>query len=171
MIDGAKGIMPAILRILTAGVLAGILIGSGAAARIAETIVEKIGESRALIALVIATYVLTAVGVFIDVAVITVSPIALAIAYNAKLSKSAILLAMVGGGKAGNIISPNPNTISAANNFNVPLTSLMGSGIIPSLFGIIVAIILSKRLINKVLLLRKRNFLYPQKESQTFLLP
>ena len=34
MIDGAKGIMPAILRILTAGVLAGILIESGAAAKL-----------------------------------------------------------------------------------------------------------------------------------------
>ena len=56
---------------------------------------------------------------------------------------------MVGGGKAGNIISPNPNTIAAANNLNVPLTSLMGAGLIPSIFGIIVAIILSKRLINK----------------------
>lgn len=51
MMDGAKNMMPAILRILTAGVLAGVLIESGAAAKIAETIVEKIGESRALIAL------------------------------------------------------------------------------------------------------------------------
>ena len=64
MMDGAKNMMPAILRILTAGVLAGVLIESGAAAKIAETIVEKIGESRALIALAIATMVLTMVGVF-----------------------------------------------------------------------------------------------------------
>ncbi|NME95568.1 GntP family permease [Clostridium cochlearium] len=168
MIDGAKGIMPAILRILTAGVLAGILIESGAAAKIAETIVEKIGESRSLIALIIATYVLTAVGVFIDVAVITVSPIALAIAYKAKLSKSAILLAMVGGGKAGNIISPNPNTIAAANNLNVPLTSLMGAGLIPSIFGIIVAIILSKRLINKGSFVKEEELSISSEEKPSF---
>jgi GntP family gluconate:H+ symporter len=31
MVDGAKGITPAVLRILTAGVLAGVLIESGAA--------------------------------------------------------------------------------------------------------------------------------------------
>ncbi len=31
MMDGAKNMMPAILRILTAGVLAGVLIESGAA--------------------------------------------------------------------------------------------------------------------------------------------
>lgn len=37
--------------------------------------------------------ILTAVGVFVDVAVITVSPIALAIARRADISKTAILLA------------------------------------------------------------------------------
>src|SRR3712207_6222685 len=55
MIGGAKGIMPAILRILTAGVLAGVLIESGAAAKIAESIVDKLGESNSLIALALAT--------------------------------------------------------------------------------------------------------------------
>ncbi|GAB6169101.1 GntP family permease [Clostridium carnis] len=149
MMGGAKGMMPAILRILTAGVLAGVLIESGAAARIAETIVEKIGESRALIALTIATMVLTMVGVFVDVAVITVSPIALAIASKLNLSKSAILLAMIGGGKAGNIMSPNPNTIAAADNLGVSLTSVMMAGIIPAIFGVIVTCILAKRLKEK----------------------
>ncbi|MDI5050125.1 SLC13 family permease, partial [Salmonella enterica subsp. enterica serovar Montevideo] len=109
MVSGAQGIVNAVLRILAAGVLAGVLIESGAANTIAETIVRKVGETRALLALAIATLCLTAVGVFIDVAVITVAPIALSIARNAGLSKSAILLAMVGGGKAGNVMSPNPN--------------------------------------------------------------
>src|SRR5674536_145945 len=99
--------MPAILRILTAGVLAGVLIESGAASKIAETIVDKIGESNSLVALAIATLVLTSVGVFIDVAVITVAPIAMSIASRANLSKASILIAMIGGGKAGNIMSPN----------------------------------------------------------------
>ena len=117
MIDGAKGIMPAILRILTAGVLAGVLIESGAAAKIAESIVDKLGESNSLIALALATLVLTAVGVFVDVSVITVAPIALAIAKRANLTKTAILIAMIGGGKAGNIISPNPNAIAASDAF------------------------------------------------------
>ncbi len=157
MIDGAKSIMPAILRIVTAGVLAGVLIESGAAAKISETIVKKIGDSNSLIALTLATYILTAVGVFIDVAVITVSPIALAIAYRSKISKPAILLAMIGGGKAGNIISPNPNTISAANTFNIPLTSLMGAGFIPSIFGIIITILLAKKLTNKGTFIKKED--------------
>ena len=149
MMDGAKGMIPAIIRILTAGVLAGVLIESGAAAKIAETIVEKLGESRALMALTIATTVLTMVGVFVDVAVITVSPIALAIAQKSKLTKTAILIAMVGGGKAGNIMSPNPNTIAAADNLGVPLTSVMLAGVIPAIFGIIVTCIISKRLKKK----------------------
>jgi len=149
MIEGAEGIIPAVLRILTAGVLAGILIGSGAASKIAETIVDKIGRSNSIVALMIATCVLTAVGVFIDVAVITVAPIALAIGAKAGLSKPTILLAMIGGGKAGNIISPNPNTISVADAFELPLTTVMAAGIIPAIFGLIVTFILARTLINK----------------------
>lgn len=149
MITGAKGMMPAILRILTAGILAGVLIQSGAAAKIAETIVDKIGESKALIALAIATMVLTMVGVFIDVAVITVSPIAIAIAKRVGLSKTGILLAMIGGGKAGNIMSPNPNAIAAADNMGVSLTSVMMAGIIPAIFGLIITCILAQKIRNK----------------------
>ncbi|MCY6957189.1 GntP family permease [Clostridium brassicae] len=146
MMNGAKGIIPAVLRILTAGVLAGVLIESGAAAKIAETIVDKLGESNSLIALSIATLVLTSVGVFVDVSVITVAPIALAIAKRANLTKTAILIAMIGGGKAGNIISPNPNAIAISDSFKVPLTSVMAAGIIPAIFGFIVTCIIAKKL-------------------------
>ncbi|AYB41348.1 GntP family permease [Brevibacillus laterosporus] len=149
MIEGTKGVIPAVLRILAAGVLAGVLIESGAASTIAETIVKKVGETRALLALAIATMILTAVGVFIDVAVITVAPIALAIAQRADISKMGILLAMIGGGKAGNIMSPNPNTIAAADTFHVPLTSVMAAGIIPALIGVVVTYMIAKRLSQK----------------------
>ena len=115
---GAKNIIPAVLRILAAGVLAGVLIESGGAARIADTIVGKLGEVRALLALAVATMILTSVGVFVDVAVITVAPIALLIAERANISRFAVLLAMIGGGKAGNVMSPNPNTIAAADAFH-----------------------------------------------------
>ncbi len=149
MMEGAKGIIPAVLRIMAAGVLAGVLIESGAALSIAETIVKKLGESKALLALALATMILTAVGVFVDVAVITVSPIALAIAKRAKLSRMAILLAMIGGGKAGNIMSPNPNAIAASDAFGVPLTSIMMAGIIPALFGLTVTYLVAKKLARK----------------------
>ena len=42
MIEGAEGIIPATLRILAAGVLAGVLIQSGAASTIAEKTVNFI---------------------------------------------------------------------------------------------------------------------------------
>ncbi|MBR9874802.1 MAG: GntP family permease [Vibrionaceae bacterium] len=149
MIGGAQGIVTAVLRILAAGILAGVLIESGAATSIAETIVKKVGETRALLALALATLILTSVGVFVDVAVITVAPIALAIAQRASISKAAILLAMVGGGKAGNVMSPNPNAIAAADAFDVPLTSVMLAGVVPGLFGLALAYFLAKRLSNK----------------------
>lgn len=149
MVDGAKGITPAVLRILTAGILAGVLIESGAAGKIAETIIEKLGEKRALLALALATMILTSVGVFVDVAVITVSSIALAIGKRLNLSKLSILLAMIGGGKCGNIISPNPNTIAASDAFGVELSSLMAANIIPALVGLVVTCILAKLLVDK----------------------
>ncbi|MCF1431142.1 MAG: GntP family permease [Shewanella sp.] len=149
MIGGAQGIVTAVLRILAAGVLAGVLIESGAATAIAESIIKKIGETRALFALALATMILTAVGVFVDVAVITVAPIALAIAHRTDISKMAILLVMVGGGKAGNVMSPNPNSIAAADAFNVPLTSVMAAGVIPGLCGMLFAYFIAKKLVNK----------------------
>ncbi|MFC0321980.1 GntP family permease [Gallibacterium melopsittaci] len=149
MIGGAQGISTAVMRILAAGILAGVLIESGAATSIAETIVQKLGENRALFALILATLLLTAVGVFVDVSVITVSPIALALAKRCHLSKMAILLAMIGGGKAGNIMSPNPNAIAAADAFHLPLTSVMAAGIIPAIFGAIITYFLAKKLIHK----------------------
>ena len=149
MIGGAQGITTAVMRILAAGVLAGVLIESGAASTIAETITHKLGEARALLALALATLILTAVGVFIDVAVITVAPIALALARRTDLSKSAVLLAMIGGGKAGNLMSPNPNAIAAADTFHLPLTSVMVAGIIPGIFGLALTYFLAKRLKNK----------------------
>ncbi len=147
MVEGAMGITPAILRILTAGVLAGVLIESGAASQIAETIIAKLGAKRALLALTLATMILTAVGVFISVAVITVSPIAITIAKRLNLSRLSVLLAMIGGGKSGNIISPNSNTIAASQNFGIELSSLMAANIIPAIFGVIATCILAKALI------------------------
>lgn len=146
MIEGTQGITTAVLRILAAGVLAGVLIESGAASVIAETIVKKLGEQRALLALALAAMILTAVGVFVDVAVITVSPIALALAKRIDLSKPAVLLAMIGGGKAGNLISPNPNAIAASDAFHLPLTSVMAAGLIPAVFGLAMTCFLAGRL-------------------------
>lgn len=79
MITGAQSIMPEILRIVTSGILAGVLIQSGAAVKIADQIIRIFGEKRALFSLALATMILTAVGVFGDVAVITVAPIAMVI--------------------------------------------------------------------------------------------
>lgn len=149
MIDGAKGIMPAILRIMTSGVLAGVLIKTGAANTIAEKIIKILGEKRALFALALSTLILTAVGVFVDVSVITVAPIALAVGKKLGYNKMALLIAMVGGGKAGNIISPNPNTIAAAENFNVELSSLMMANIIPAIFGLIATVFVARLLDKK----------------------
>lgn len=132
MVSGAQGMMSSILRILTSGILAGALIKTGSAEKIAETIVKKLGEKKAIIAIAIATMVICAVGVFVDISVITVAPIAIAI-----------------GKKAGNIISPNPNTIAASEAFQVDLTSLMMKNIIPAIFALIVTIVLASLLAKK----------------------
>jgi GntP family gluconate:H+ symporter len=79
-------------------------------------------------------------GVFIDVAVITIAPIAIITGSKLRLSKFKLLLAMIGGGKCGNILSPNPNTIIAAENFDAPLSSVMAAGILPALIGLAVTV-------------------------------
>ncbi len=149
MVSGAAGMMSSILRIITSGILAGALIKTGSAEKIAETIVNKLGQKRAIAAISIATMIICAVGVFVDISVITVAPIALAIGHKAGLSKAGILLAMIGGGKAGNIISPNPNTIAASEAFGVDLTSLMMKNLIPALLALVVTIVLSTMLAKK----------------------
>ena len=149
VIDGTTSVMGAVVRVLAAGILAGILIESGAAEKIAETIVEKLGEKKAILAIALACMIITSVGVFITVAVIIVAPIALSIAKKAKLSKEAILLAMIGGGKAGNIISPNPNTIAVAKGFDVDLAQVMINGLIPALIGLLVTYIVASKLNKK----------------------
>lgn len=149
MVNGASSMMSSVLRIMTSGILAGALIKTGSAQKIAETIVDKLGEKRAIAAVSIATMIICAVGVFIDISVITVAPIALAIGKKANISKESLLLAMIGGGKAGNIISPNPNTIAASEAFNVDLTSLMLKNLVPALFALVVTIILATLLSKK----------------------
>ena len=149
MVSGAGSMMSSVLRILTSGILAGALIKTGSAQKIAETIVDKLGEKRAVIAIAIATMIICAVGVFIDISVITVAPIALAIGEKAGLNKSSVLLAMIGGGKAGNIISPNPNTIAVSEAFEQPLTSVMMKNLIPALLALVVTIVLASLLTRK----------------------
>ena len=131
MFSGVRDISPAIVRILAAGVL----VKTGAADKIALTIVEKAGRCNVFLALALSVAILTGVGVFIDVAIITVAPIAIMIGKEMGLSKGKVLLALIGGGKCGNIVSPNPNTIIAAENYDAPLSSVMAAGIVPALVG------------------------------------
>lgn len=147
MTDGVKDVTPAIIRILTAGVLSGVLIKTGAATTISNAMINTLGEKRVFVALALATMLLCAVGVFIDVAVITVAPIALSIGKRLGLSPSVLLIAMVGGGKCGNIISPNPNTIIAAENFGADLSSVMFYNLLPATVGLLFTVFVIIRLI------------------------
>lgn len=151
MTDGVKDVTPAIIRILTAGVLSGVLIKTGAATTISNAIINTLGEKRVFAALALATMLLCAVGVFIDVAVITVAPIALSIGRRLGLSPSVLLIAMIGGGKCGNIVSPNPNTIIAAENFKADLSSVMFYNVLPAIVGLLFTVFVILRLIPKKL--------------------
>lgn len=147
--EGAKTMVAAILRILSAGVLAGVLIKSGAASKIAASIFKSFGKKGALLAIIITAFLLTAIGVFIDVAILTIAPIALVAAKELGYSKLGILVAMIGGGKCGNIISPNPNAIAATESFKIELTDLMLAGIIPAFVGLLVTFIIANKLVKK----------------------
>lgn len=149
MITGVQDISKAIVRIIAAGVLTGMLVKTGAAARIAHSIIKALGERYIYLALALSAMLLTAMGVFIDVAVITIAPIAIIMGNKLRLPKFNLLLAMIGGGKCGNILSPNPNTIVAAENFDAPLSSVMAAGILPALVGLLVTVFVILPLIGK----------------------
>ena len=140
MISGVKDITPAIVRILAAGVLTGMLVKTGAASTIAHSIIRALGEKYIYLALALSAMILTGMGVFIDVAVITIAPIAIIMGNKLQLSPLKLLLAMIGGGKCGSILSPNPNTIIAAENFNAPLSSVMAAGIVPAIIGLVITV-------------------------------
>lgn len=149
MIEGIKDITPAIIRILTAGVLSGVLIKTGAAQSISDTIVRRLGERYVFLALALSTMLLCAVGVFVDVAVITVAPVALLIHRRCGIPVPLLLIVMIGGGKCGNIISPNPNTIIAAENFNAELYSTMYVNLLPAFIGLLFTVFVIARIFPK----------------------
>lgn len=147
MISGVNDVTPAIVRVLAAGVLSGVLVVTGGADAIANTIVGRMGQKRVYLALALATMLLTAIGVFIDVAVITIAPVAMHLARTLKISRGTLLLMMIGGGKCGNIISPNPNTIIAAGNFNAELYSVMYANLGAAIVGLLFTVYVIGRLV------------------------
>lgn len=149
MIAGVDSMSPAILRIVAAGVLTSMLVKTGAASRIAHSIIKALGHKYIYLALALSAMILTAMGVFIDVAVITIAPIAIISGCKLNLSRTKLLIALIGGGKCGNIISPNPNTIIAAENFGAPLPDVMMSNIVPAIVGLLITVFLIVPMIPK----------------------
>ncbi|WP_418968886.1 GntP family permease [Alloscardovia omnicolens] len=143
IVEGTQSVMGTVVRVLAAGVLAGVMMESGAADRIAQTIVGVFGTRMAILSLALATMIICAVGVFIPVAVLIVAPIAIEVGTKLHMSKIALLVALSGGGKAGNIISPNPNTIAVASGFKVDVSSVMISSFIPALCGLAMTVLLA----------------------------
>ncbi len=149
LVKGEQSVMGTVLRVLAAGMLAGVMMESGAAETLARTIVDKLGDRMAILSLALATMVITAVGVFIPVAVLIVAPIALEVGRRMHISKLALLVALSGGGKAGNIISPNANTIAAAKGFGLELSQVMIADFIPAVVALMVTVIVARLLVKK----------------------
>ena len=149
LVKGEQSVMGTVLRVLAAGMLAGVMMESGAAETLARTIVDKLGDRMAILSLALATMVITAVGVFIPVAVLIVAPIALEVGRRMHISKLALLVALSGGGKAGNIISHNANTIAAAKGFGLELSQVMIADFIPAVVALIVTVIVARLLVKK----------------------
>lgn len=78
-----------------------------------------------------------------------VAPIALEVGERSHISKLALLVALSGGGKAGNIISPNANTIAAAKGFSLNLSQVMIADFIPAVVGLIVTVIVASLIKHK----------------------
>ncbi|MCL2579950.1 MAG: GntP family permease [Oscillospiraceae bacterium] len=148
---GGRQVVGVNIRIIAGGFLAGVLIETGSAETIARAIVKGLGERLAILAIALSAAIVVGVGVFIPVGMLIVAPIALSVAYKSNISKYAAILAISGGGKAGNIVSPNANTFAAANAFDLPLSEVMIGGAIPGLVALTVTVILCT-------LVKRKNF-------------
>ena len=135
-------------RVVAGGIMAGVLIGSGAMEVIARFIIDNLGEKRLIAAITLSAFVATAVGVFITIGVIILAPIGLEVGKRAGLSKTSVILALSGGGKAGNIISPNANTVIAAEMFGLELSTVMLHGLAPAIAGFFISVLLANRIRN-----------------------
>ncbi|MEE0974223.1 MAG: GntP family permease, partial [Muribaculaceae bacterium] len=60
MLSGVKDITPAIVRIIAAGVLTGMLVKTGAASTIAKSIIKALGQRYIYLALALSALILTA---------------------------------------------------------------------------------------------------------------
>ncbi len=136
MLGGVGDIVSAIVRIVAAGTLAGVLADSGAAETISDAIIRAFGKKYAVVALVVCGWVLCVAGIFGDVVILTIAPIGLDMAYKLKRSRRSILICLIGGVMSGVGSGPIANTIAAAEAFGVSITSVMAAGLVPSLAGI-----------------------------------
>lgn len=143
MIKGAQGVTTVVIRILVAGILSGILAKSGASDTISGAIIKAFGKKLSSLAIALSCYILCLAGIFGDVVLLTVAPIGLQTAYKLKMSRASILIALIGGVMSGVGAGPIANTIAASEYFEVPLTSVMIAGFIPSIAGVIATVILS----------------------------
>lgn len=136
MLGGVRNVVNAILRIVAAGTLAGVLADSGAAETISDAIIKAFGKKYSILALIICGWILCVAGIFGDVVILTIAPIGLDMAYKLKYSRRSIIVCLIGGVMAGVCCGPIANTIAVAETFEVPLTSVMLAGIIPSVAGV-----------------------------------
>ncbi|SHK49968.1 gluconate:H+ symporter, GntP family [Clostridium cavendishii DSM 21758] len=160
LIGGAESIVPAVVRVLCAGIFAGVIIETGAANKIADRIIKRLGEDFAMLAIILSAMIICAVGVLLPVSVITIAPIALVLGEKANFSKASVLIAVLGGAKSGNMLSPNPNTIAIADGFKVDLSMVMIHGLLPAISGVIATYFIAKILIkkgDKIVLKHKKN--------------
>ena len=166
IIVGSQSVAGINARIVAGGILAGVLIETGATETIATTLVRKFGEKRVLIAIALSAMITCASGIFITVSIVMLAPIALSVASKTGVSKLAVLLAVTGGTKAGNLISPNPNAVAAAEAFNVPLQQVMIAGFIPMVFGVVITVLLASRLKNKGSFVQASDMIAPTQEKE-----
>ena len=144
MLLGGRQVVGINIRIIAGGVLVGALVETGAAESLAKSIAEGLGSKRAIPAIALTAALMCSVGVFPPVAMLIIAPIALSIAHKAGVSKFAAILALSGGVKAGNVMSPNPSALAAAESFGVPISQMMVNSVLPALAAFAVTMLLCR---------------------------
>lgn len=137
------------ILIVAASIIGRCLLESGAADRVVQSAVSRVGEKNAPVALAISGFTLS-IPVFFDTVFYLMVPLAKALRLRTGRNYLLYVLATVAGGTmAHSLVPPTPGPLFIAEAFEVPLASMIFGGcfvgLISSSVGMLYAVWINKR--------------------------
>lgn len=136
--------------IALAAIIGVAMMESGAAERIVNFLLEKLGENRAALALMISAFVLS-IPVFFDTVFFLLIPLAIALALKTGKHFVLYVVAMAGGGAiTHSIVPPTPGPLIMAETLQIDLGITIIGGLLLGVLPAVAVLWLAKKLDNRL---------------------